>query len=131
MSDWKTPADRQYSKTDEWIKVEGQEGLVGITDYAQDQLSDVVFVELPAVGASYAAGQTIGVVESVKAAADVHLPMGGEVIAVNDTLEGTPEILNQDPYDKGWIVRIKLSDSSEPDALMDAAAYTTHCSERS
>ena len=130
MSDWKTPADRHYAKTDEWIKVEGQEALVGLSDYAQDQLSDLVFVELPKVGAAYSAGQAFGVVESVKAAADINLPAGGEIIAVNNALESAPETINQDPYGEGWIVRIKLSNPSELENLMDAAAYSVHCNER-
>ncbi|MBN1309820.1 MAG: glycine cleavage system protein GcvH [Anaerolineae bacterium] len=130
MSNWKTPSDLKYTKTDEWLKAEGDEALIGITDYAQEHLSDIVFVELPEVGSSYSTDQSIGVVESVKAAADIHLPAGGEVIAVNNELEDTPELLNQDPYDKGWIARIKLSDLAEIDNLMDAAAYTAHCEER-
>lgn len=130
MSDWTIPTSCKYSKTDEWIKAEGQEALVGLSDYAQSQLSDLVFVELPAVGATYSAGQSFGVVESVKAAADINLPASGEIIAVNNELEGAPETINQDPYGKGWIVRIKLSNPSELDSLMDAAAYTAYCNER-
>jgi glycine cleavage system H protein len=130
MSDWNIPADRQYTQTDEWIKAEGQEALVGLTDYAQDQLSDLVFVELPKVGATYSGGQAFGVVESVKAAADINLPAGGEIVATNTELESAPETINQDPYGKGWIVRVKLSDPSELGRLMDAAAYTAHCNER-
>lgn len=131
MSDWKTPDDCRYAKTDEWIKVEGQEAVVGLSDYAQDQLSDLVFVEMPKVGATYSAGQSFGVVESVKAAADINLPVSGEIVAVNTELEGAPETINQDPYGKGWIVRIRLSNPSELDSLMDAAAYAAYCSERS
>lgn len=130
MSDWTIVDDRKYSKTDEWIKVDGQEALVGISDYAQNQLSDLVFVELPSVGATYSAGQSFGVVESVKAAADINLPAGGEIVAVNSELESAPETINQDPYGKGWIVRVKLSDPSELDSLLDAEAYTAHCNER-
>ncbi len=131
MSDWTIVADRQYTKTDEWIKADGHEAVVGLSDYAQNQLSDLVFVELPKVGATYSAGQSFGVVESVKAAADINLPAGGEVLAVNTELESAPETINQDPYGKGWIVRIKLSNLSELDGLMDAAAYTAFCHERS
>jgi glycine cleavage system H protein len=131
MSDWKIVDDRKYSKTDEWIKVDGQEALVGLSDYAQNQLSDLVFVELPAVGTTYAAGQSFGVVESVKAAADVNLPASGEIVAVNTELESAPETINQDAYGKGWIVRVKLSHPSELDSLLDAAAYTAYCNERS
>jgi len=130
MSDWKIVEDRKYTKTDEWIKVDGQEALVGLSDYAQNQLSDLVFVELPTVGATYSAGQAFGVVESVKAAADINLPASGEVTEVNTELENAPETINQDPYGKGWIVRIKLSNPSELDKLLDAAAYTAYCNER-
>ncbi|MBN1427354.1 MAG: glycine cleavage system protein GcvH [Anaerolineae bacterium] len=130
MSNWNIPTDLHYTKTDEWIKVDGQEALIGITDYAQDQLSDIVFVELPEVGTSYSANQSLGVVESVKAAADIHLPASGEIVATNNDLADTPEILNQDPYEGGWIVRVKLADPSEVDSLMDASAYTAYCDER-
>lgn len=130
MGEWKVPAECKYAKTDEWIKVEGGEALVGITDYAQDHLSDLVFVELPDVGASFAKGAAFGVVESVKAAADINMPAGGEIVAVNTELENAPETINEDPYGKGWIVRIKLADASELDDLMDAAAYDAYCAGR-
>ena len=130
MGDWKTPEDLRYSEEDEWIRLQGEAGVVGLTDYAQDQLSDIVYVELPEVGASFGQGEVLGVVESVKAAADMHMPVGGEVIEVNDALEDTPEIVNGDPYGAGWFVKIKLSDPTELDKLMDAAAYTKHCEER-
>ncbi len=130
MGDWKIPADLKYTETDEWIRLDGEEALVGITDYAQDQLSDLVFVELPAVGDTFGKGEPFGVVESVKAAADINLPVGGEIIAINTDLEDAPETINADPYGKGWIVRIKLADPSELDSLMDAAAYKAYCDER-
>ena len=130
MSSWKIVDDRRYTKSDEWIKLEGSEAVVGISDYAQSQLSDLVFVEFPKIGGSFSAGQPFGVVESVKAAADVNLPVSGEVIAVNNDLENAPEVMNQDPYGNGWIVRIKPSDPSEMDALMDAQAYEAYCEER-
>lgn len=130
MSDWKIVADRKYSRTDEWIKVDGQEALIGLSDFAQNQLSDLVFIELPSVGATYSAGQSFGVVESVKAAADINLPASGEIVAVNTELESAPETVNQDPYGKGWIVRVKLSNPAELDSLLDAAAYTAYCNER-
>ncbi|HEC22919.1 MAG TPA: glycine cleavage system protein GcvH [Chloroflexi bacterium] len=127
---WQVPEDRKYTKTDEWIKVvEGDEALVGITDYAQDQLSDIVYVELPEVGESFSAGDVFGVVESVKAAADLNMPASGEVVAVNTELEDTPEIVNEDPFEKGWMIRVRLSDPSELDALLDAAAYAKQCEE--
>jgi len=130
MGDWKFPAGYKYTKSDEWVKVEGSEALVGISDYAQDMLSDLVFVELPEVGDSFDAGESFGVVESVKAAADVNMPVGGEVVAINDSLEDTPEIINEDPYEKGWLVRIKVTDAAALDDLMDDTAYKAYCAER-
>jgi glycine cleavage system H protein len=130
MGDWKTPADCKYTKTDEWIRAEGSEALIGLTDYAQDQLSDLVFVEFPAVGDSFAKGEAFGVVESVKAAADVNMPVGGEVVATNEALANSPETINSDPFGAGWLIRIKLSDPPEMDDLMDAAAYAVYCVER-
>jgi glycine cleavage system H protein len=130
MGDWKILDDYKYTETDDWIKVDGNEALVGITDYAQEQLSDIVFVELPEVGDSFGAGDTYGVVESVKAAADLKMPVGGEIVAVNEALEDAPETINEDAFEAGWIVRIKLADSSELDKLLDAAAYAAHCDER-
>src|SRR5574341_2570521 len=118
MGNWNIPADRKYTKSDEWIKLEGDEALVGITDYAQDQLSDLVFIELPNVGKSFAAGKAFAVVESVKAAADVNMPASGEVVAVNTALGDAPETVNSAPYGNGWFVRIKVSAPSELDALM-------------
>lgn len=130
MGNWKIPADCKYTKSDEWIRIDGDEGVVGITDYAQDQLSDLVFVELPNIGAKMDASAVFGVVESVKAAADLSLPVSGEVIAVNTALENTPDMMNSDPYGNGWIVRIKVSNPAELGALMDAASYATYCDER-
>jgi glycine cleavage system H protein len=119
-----------YTKEDEWVKVEGDEGTVGITDYAQDALSDIVYVELPDVGDSVEAGETFGVVESVKAASDLYSPVSGEVTAANEAILDAPEILNDDPYGAGWMVKIKLSDTSQLEGLMDSDAYTTYCEER-
>jgi glycine cleavage system H protein len=119
-----------YTKDDEWLKVEGDEGTVGITDYAQDALSDIVYVELPDVGDSVGAGETFGVVESVKAASDMYSPVSGEVTAANEDILDAPEILNTDPYGEGWMVKIKLSDPAELEELMDAAAYAAYCEER-
>ncbi len=124
------PADLLYTKDDEWIRVEGDAGTIGITDYAQDSLSDIVFLELPDVGDSFAAGDTFGVVESVKAAADLHMPAGGEVTAVNEDLLDTPETVNEDPYGAAWMIKITLSDPGDLDNLMDAAAYQAYCDER-
>lgn len=125
------PAGLLYTKEDEWIKVEGDEGVVGLTDYAQDALSDIVYVELPDEGDEFSFGETFGVVESVKAAADLYMPAAGEVIAVNEDLPDAPEVLNTDPYGEGWMVRIKLSNPDELAELMDADAYTAYCEERS
>ena len=119
-----------YTKEDEWILVEGEEGTVGITDYAQDLLSDIVYVELPEEGSTFNMGDTFGVVESVKAAADLYMPVSGDVVAVNVDLPDTPEIVNTDPYKSGWMVKIKLSDPSQLANLMDAAAYRAYCDER-
>ena len=124
------PAELHYSDHDEWIRVEGDEIVTGITDYAQDQLSDIVYVELPEVGDHYEAGDAYGVVESVKAASDVYMPAAGEVIAVNSDLEDEPEVVNEDPYGKGWFVRIKVDNAAGLDGLMDAAAYKSHIAAR-
>jgi glycine cleavage system H protein len=118
-----SPADLKYSPEHEWVRVEGNEGVVGITDYAQDALGDVVYVDLPKVGGAVAANASISEIESTKSVSEVYCPVSGTVVAVNDDLEATPEALNTDPYGAGWIFRIELSDPSELDALMDAAAY--------
>jgi len=119
-----TPTDLYYTKNDEWIRVEGDIGTMGITDYAQDQLSDIVFIEyLVEEGDPVDQGDSCVTVESVKAAAEVYMPVSGEILEVNDTLEDTPEIVNNDPYGEAWMVKVKLSDPSELDQLMDAAAY--------
>lgn len=127
---FKIPTDLRYAKTDEWIRVEGDEGVIGISDYAQDALSDIVYVELPNVGDTIEAGAAFGVVESVKAASDLMLPVSGEVIATNDAVIDSPEMLNSDPFGDAWLVRIRLSDPSQLDALMDAAAYAAYLETR-
>ena len=120
----KTPADLKYSKNDEWIRVEGDIAIMGITDYAQDQLSDIVFVEIVAFeGDTLEQGETCAVVESVKAAADVYMPVGGEITAINELLADSPEVINQDPYGDAWFMKIKMSDPGELDGLMDADTY--------
>ena len=120
----KTPADLKYSKNDEWIRIEGDEVVLGITDYAQDQLSDIVFVEIVALeGDSLAKGEVCVVVESVKAAADVYMPVTGEITAINETLADTPELINEDPFGNAWLLKIKMADESELDGLMDAETY--------
>lgn len=119
-----------YTRDDEWIRVEGDEGVVGITDYAQDALSDIVYVELPEEGDRFNTGETFGVVESVKAAADLYMPVTGEVTVVNEELPDMPEVVNSDPYGAGWMIKIKIGDESELGDLMDAAAYRVYCDER-
>ena len=123
------PSGRRYTKEHEWILVDGDEGIVGITDFAQDQLGDVVYVELPEVGAAVRQHDPFGVVESVKVASDVYAPVSGEVIARNDRLQETPELLNQSPYEDGWIIRVRLSNLAELDALLDAGAYGAEVTE--
>ncbi|RMF46749.1 MAG: glycine cleavage system protein GcvH [Anaerolineae bacterium] len=125
------PADLKYTKNDEWVKVEGNIATVGITDYAQEQLSDVVFVEiLVSEGDSVSQGDSCATVESVKAAADVYMPVSGTVTATNEDLADTPEEVNSDPYGAAWMVKVELSDPAELDGLMDAAAYEAYCQER-
>jgi glycine cleavage system H protein len=114
---------RKFTEDHEWLDVAGDVATVGITDYAQQQLGDVVFVELPAVGKRFAKGDEAAVVESVKAAAEVYAPVGGEIVAVNDLLDDDPALVNTSPTDKGWFLKIRLSDPGELDGLMDEAAY--------
>lgn len=117
------PDDRKYADTHEWIRVEGDIGTVGISDHAQAELTDIVFVEPPKVGTVVAARSACAVVESVKAASDIYTPVSGEIVEANDALSSNPALLNTDPHGEGWIFKIKLSDPSELDALKDAAAY--------
>ena len=124
------PSDLKYAKSDEWVRVEGETATVGISDYAQNALSDIVYVDLPQVGASFAAGQSFGSVESVKAQSDVYLPVAGVVTAVNDTLSQSPELVNSEPFGGGWLVKIKVSDAAALAGLMDAAAYEAFCAGR-
>lgn len=119
-----------YTKDDEWVRVEGDEAVIGLTDYAQDALSDIVYVELPDAGEFFDSGEAFAVVESVKAAADMYMPIGGEVVESNEALLDSPEILNSDPYDEGWMMRIKIADPSEIETLIDPAAYGKFCDER-
>lgn len=127
---WKTPSDLKYTRNDEWIRVENGAGTIGITDYAQDQLNDIVYVELPAVGDAYEKGGSFGVVESVKAASDIYLPVGGKVTAVNTKLEDKPELINTDPYGEGWIIKIQIASSTDADDLIDASGYAAYCENR-
>lgn len=113
----------KYQESHEWARVEGDLVVIGISDYAQDELGDVVFVELPEVGTSLKKGDAFGVVESVKAASDLYLPAGGDVVEVNEVLKDNPEKVNEAPFGDGWIIKVKATDTSELDSLMDAAAY--------
>ena len=125
MSD--QPQDLKYTESHEWVRDEGDGVItIGISDHAQELLGDLVFVELPEVGAALAAGDECAVVESVKAASDIYSPVGGEVTEVNEALVDAPETINDDPYVNGWIFKLRIADAAELDNLMDAAAYTAH-----
>ncbi|HET7703677.1 MAG TPA: glycine cleavage system protein GcvH [Candidatus Limnocylindrales bacterium] len=117
------PPELRYTKDHEWVRVEGDEATVGITEYAAGQLGDIVFVELPEVGKTLDQFATFGVVESVKAVSDLFAPLSGSIVAANDALAGSPELVNSDPYGEGWMVRITLSAPDEVDELLDAAGY--------
>jgi glycine cleavage system H protein len=118
------PADLRYSTDHEWTKVEGTRIRVGITDYAQDALGDVVFVQVPGVGSAVTAGDAFGEVESTKSVSDIYAPVSGTVVAVNEALADTPQLLNEDPYGAGWICEIEVGDGADFGALLDAAAYS-------
>jgi len=120
---------RYFTKEHEWIEIEGDVGTVGISDYAQSQLGDITFVELPAVGAAFKQGDAVAVVDSVKAASDVYIPVGGNVIETNEALEDEPELVNTDPDTGGWLFRIKLADPDELSTLMDEATYKAYIAE--
>jgi glycine cleavage system H protein len=120
------PANCQYTKEHEWVRVEGGDGVVGITDHAQKELGDIVYVELPKVGATVEQGKTLGSVESVKAVSDIYAPVSGEVIAVNDLLTIAPEKLNEDPHGEAWLVKLRLSAPGEAKGLMSAEDYQTY-----
>jgi len=117
------PDDRKYTQEHEWVRIEGDIGTIGVTDYAANELGDVVFVELPDVGSEYSQGDTAGTIESVKAVADLFMPISGEIVEVNDEVTDNPELVNSDPLDGGWLVKIRLGDTGEVDQLMDASAY--------
>ncbi|HEU4918216.1 MAG TPA: glycine cleavage system protein GcvH [Candidatus Limnocylindrales bacterium] len=117
------PTELRYTKDHEWVRVEGDEATVGITEYAAGQLGDIVFVELPEAGRKLDQFATFGVVESVKAVSDLFAPVSGEVVAGNEALAGSPELVNSDPYGDGWMIRIKVADATELDGLLDAGAY--------
>ena len=117
--------DVKYFEDHEWAKLENDEAVIGISDYAQDQLGDIVFVELPQIGDTFEKGTEFGTVESVKAVSELYMPLGGEVVAVNETLEESPELVNTQPYTGGWMIRIKPSNLNEMEQLMDKEAYFT------
>lgn len=119
------PEELKYTKDHEWVRRDGDQAEIGITDYAQAQLGDVVFVELPQVGRTLTAGEVFGTIESVKAVSELFSPVAGDVVAVNDAVSSAPETVNSDPH-ATWLVRVKVSDPSQFDALLDAAAYTAH-----
>jgi glycine cleavage system H protein len=125
------PKDLKFTESDEWVRVEGDTATTGITDYAQDQLSDIVYVEYVVdEGDKVDQGEAHSAVESVKAAADVYMPIGGTIVAINEDLEASPELVNTDPYGKAWMVKFEITNASELDDLMDADAYKKFCEER-
>lgn len=125
------PEELKYQKTDEWTKIEDGIATIGITDYAQDSLSDVVFVEFEVdVDDEISAGDSLATIESVKAAAEVVFPVSGKVVEINQTVVDSPETLNESPYEDGWLIKVQMSDESELEALLDAAAYDQYCQER-
>ena len=117
------PADLRYSEEHEWVRVEGDAGVVGVTDYAQDQLGDIVYLDLPAVGARVAQLEKLGEIESVKAVSDLYSPVSGEVVEVNQEAVDSPELVNNDAYGRGWLIKVRMSDASELDKLLTAQAY--------
>lgn len=117
------PSNIKYTSEHEWIRVEGNEAFVGITDYAQSELGEIVFVDVPTIGETVGQGEVFGSIEAVKTVSDLNMPVSGEVLEVNEELEAAPELVNNDPYGKGWIIRISVKDAAELDNLMDAAAY--------
>jgi glycine cleavage system H protein len=123
LNELKFPDDVRYTDDHEWAKLENNEAVIGISDYAQDQLGDIVFVELPPVGEILEKGAEFGTVESVKAVSELFMPLGGEIVAVNDALEDAPELVNKEPYTAGWMLRVKPSEKNELDHLMDKSAY--------
>jgi glycine cleavage system H protein len=131
LAEYDIPDELSYSKDDEWARPKGARVVVGITDYAQKQLGDIVYVELPVVGTTLHQGDVFGVVESVKAVSDLYAPVSGEVVEINSDLASRPEIVNEDCYGDGWLIALALDDPAEVDDLLDAAAYARHIEERS
>ena len=124
-----TPEDLSYTKDHEWVRVKGDEATVGITDHAQNQLGDVVYVELPKVGDKFDSAEPFGYVESVKAVSEIYMPLGGSVTQVNESLNDSPEQVNEDPYGDGWMIRIKIDNPSQVDALLTAVEYEDYIKE--
>ena len=122
------PKDLKYTEDHEWIRVEGEDAYIGITDYAQGELGDVVYVDLPAEGDSFAKSDVFGTIEAVKAASDLYCPISGEVVQINEDVADAPETINKDPYGSGWMIKIRMSDTSELDDLMDASGYESQIS---
>jgi len=120
------PEGLKYSREHEWVRVEGSRAYIGITDYAQDELGDIVYVELPEVGAEVKAGDTFGTVESVKTVSDLYAPVSGRVVEVNEALANAPEKVNESPYEEAWMIVVEMADPSELEALLDAEAYRQH-----
>jgi glycine cleavage system H protein len=131
LADYEIPEDLRYSRGDEWVRDESDRAIVGVSDYAQEQLGDIVFVELPEVGAAVKRGEAFGVIESVKAVADLYSPISGEIVAINEELEERPEIVNEDCYRGGWLIAIGYEDRAEIDSLLAADAYRQFIDERS
>ena len=130
MPDYDIPEDLRYSREDEWARLESGRVTVGVTDYAQQQLGDIVFVELPEVGATVEQGAPFGVIESVKAVSDLYSPVSGKVVEINAELEEHPEYVNEDCYGDGWMITVRVDDSPELEGLIDASAYRRHVAER-
>jgi len=120
------PEGLKYSREHEWVRVDGSRAYIGITDYAQDELGDIVYVELPEVGAELKAGETFGTVESVKTVSDLYAPVSGRVVEVNEALASAPEKVNESPYEEAWMIVVEMADPSELEALLDAEAYRQH-----
>ena len=130
MADYDIPSDLLYTQDDEWIRREGEHVVIGVSDFAQNQLGDIVFVELTEVGATTEAGVAFGTIESVKAVSDLCAPLSGEVLSINDSLEEAPEQVNESCYKDGWLIKLRPSDSSQLDALLDSSAYSESVQER-
>ena len=124
-----TPEDLSYTKDHEWVRVKGEEATIGITDHAQNQLGDVVYVELPKVGDKFEASEPFGSVESVKAVSEIYMPLSGSVVRVNETLNDSPELVNEDPYGDGWMIAIKIENPSQVDGLLSAIEYEDYIKE--